>query len=80
MNRLVSETDPQYVVNCAAYTNVNKAEEEPDMAYKVNGDAPGYMANICKELNIPFIHISTDYVFGDNRKEGYVESVIILSH
>lgn len=73
VNRLVSETDPQYVVNCAAYTNVNKAEEEPDMAYKVNGDAPGYMANICKELNIPFIHISTDYVFGDNRKEGYVE-------
>lgn len=69
----VYESDAQYVVNCAAYTNVNMAEEQPEIAFKVNADAPKYMAKICKQLNIPFIHISTDYIFGDNKEDGYPE-------
>ena len=62
-----------FVVNCAAYTDVNGAEENPEIAFKVNADAPKYMAQACHHLNIPFIHISTDYVFGDNREKGYPE-------
>lgn len=65
--------NPHYVVNCAAYTNVEKAEDEKEVAFKVNADAPLYMAKVCKELNIPFVHISTDYVFGENKTDGYVE-------
>jgi len=62
-----------FVVNCAAYTDVNGAEENPEIAFKVNADAPKYMAQACHHLNIPFIHVSTDYVFGDNREKGYPE-------
>ena len=69
----VYESKAEYVVNCAAYTNVNMAEEQPELAFKVNANAPLYMAKICKQLKIPFIHISTDYVFGDNKEGGYVE-------
>jgi len=51
------------IVNCAAYTAVDKAEEEEELAYKVNRDAVRYMAELAKEKGISFIHISTDYVF-----------------
>jgi dTDP-4-dehydrorhamnose reductase len=54
---------PQFFINCAAYTAVDQAEKDRDQAYLVNGDAPGIMAQVCKEFNVPFIHISTDYVF-----------------
>lgn len=61
----VYEQAPDFVINCAAYTNVNKAESEPEIAYSVNAEAPKYMAEISKELRIPFIHVSTNEVFGD---------------
>ncbi|MFA5633946.1 MAG: dTDP-4-dehydrorhamnose reductase [Candidatus Dojkabacteria bacterium] len=70
---MVYEKKADYVVNCAAFTDVNAAEDNPKVAFRVNADAPEYMAKICKEQNIPFIHISTDYIFGDNREEGYKE-------
>jgi dTDP-4-dehydrorhamnose reductase len=70
---LVFETNPEYVVNCAAFTNVDLAEKEKELAFSVNAKAPKYMAKISKELEIPFIHVSTDYIFGENRKEGYTE-------
>jgi dTDP-4-dehydrorhamnose reductase len=73
VNKVVHESKADYVVNCAAYTDVNGAEENPKIAFEVNADAPKYMAEVCKELDIPFIHISTDYVFGDNKEEGYTE-------
>ncbi len=69
----IEEIKPDFVVNCAAYTNVEKAEEERDLAFKVNADAPKYMAYVCRDINIPFVHISTDYVFGDDKKDGYTE-------
>jgi dTDP-4-dehydrorhamnose reductase len=69
----IYESEVDYVVNCAAYTDVNGAEENSEIAFKVNGDAPGHMAQACHHLDIPFIHISTDYVFGDNREKGYPE-------
>ena len=54
---------PSAVINAAAWTAVDKAEEEETTATVVNGTAPGAMARACADLGIPFVHISTDYVF-----------------
>jgi len=54
---------PDVVINAAAYTAVDRAEEEPELAQTINGHAPGAMAQACADLGIPFLHISTDYVF-----------------
>jgi len=54
---------PSAVINAAAYTAVDAAESDEDTAGLVNGQSPGAMAAVCAALNIPFVHISTDYVF-----------------
>ena len=54
---------PRAVINAAAYTSVEKAEKEESLANTINGEAPGAMARTCADLNVPFVHISTDYVF-----------------
>jgi dTDP-4-dehydrorhamnose reductase len=54
---------PEAVINAAAFTAVDKAEEEEDLATTINGAAPAAMAAVCADLGIPFVHISTDYVF-----------------
>ena len=54
---------PKAVINAAAYTAVDHAENEEDLATIINGDAPTAMADICAALSIPLVHISTDYVF-----------------
>ena len=54
---------PDAVINAAAYTAVDKAECEENLANAINGDAPGVMACVCADLDIPLVHISTDYVF-----------------
>lgn len=54
---------PRAVINAAAYTAVDKAESEEPLAHVINGEAPGAMARACAELGIPFVQISTDYVF-----------------
>ncbi len=64
---------PQYCINCAAYTNVDKAEMEKDLAHIVNAEAVGAVAAICKEFNTRFIHISTDYVFDGTATSPYKE-------
>ena len=51
------------IVNAAAYTAVDEAEREPDVAMRINGDGAGYVAEIAAELGAPLIHLSTDYVF-----------------
>lgn len=60
---LIRAHRPQAVINAAAWTAVDKAETEEAAATVVNGDAPAAMAEACAALNIPFVHISTDYVF-----------------
>jgi len=55
--------EPDAVINAAAYTAVDQAEDEEAIATVINGDAPKAMAKACAELGIPFVHISTDYVF-----------------
>ena len=59
----ISNYKPEAVINAAAYTNVDKAEENEALATIINSDAPKAMAKACSNLDIPFIHISTDYVF-----------------
>jgi len=54
---------PAVVINAAAYTAVDRAETEEALATTINGEAPGAMAQACATLGIPFVHISTDYVF-----------------
>ena len=70
----IAELKPEIVINCAAYTNVDKAEEEQDAAYKINGYAVGNLAAVCKELDIPLVHFSTEYVFDGESERGYDES------
>ncbi|RME18390.1 MAG: NAD-dependent epimerase/dehydratase family protein [Alphaproteobacteria bacterium] len=60
---------PSAVINAAAYTAVDRAEEEEALAAQINGDAPAAMARACADLGIPLVHISTDYVFaGDGTR------------
>lgn len=59
----IREMRPAAVVNAAAYTAVDRAEDEEALATVINGEAPGAMARECAALGIPFVHISTDYVF-----------------
>src|SRR6187402_11510 len=65
---------PAYCINCAAYTAVDKAESEKDLAFLINGEAVGVLAAVCKEHNTKFIHISTDYVFNGEAAYPYTES------
>ena len=60
---------PDAVINAAAYTAVDQAEDEEAVATVINGDAPTAMAKACTELGIPFVHISTDYVFEGTGKD-----------
>ena len=64
---------PQYCINCAAYTAVDKAESEKELAFRINGEAVGVLAAVCKEYNCRFIHISTDYVFDGTASVPYKE-------
>jgi len=64
---------PLLLINCAAYTAVDKAESEPDAAFAANRDGPANLADECKKLGMPLIHISTDYVFNGKSKRPYKE-------
>jgi len=61
--RIIEASDTDAIINAAAYTAVDKAEAEAELAFKINGIAPTQMAKAAAETGIPFIHISTDYVF-----------------
>jgi dTDP-4-dehydrorhamnose reductase len=63
LERIFGKYKPAYVINCAAYTAVDKAESEVELAYKVNADGAGILALVCAEINCRYVHISTDFVF-----------------
>lgn len=69
IRKTMAEVQPDYVINCAAYTAVDKAESEKEEAFQINGTAVGLLAGACKKLDAKFIHISTDYVF-DGSSQG----------
>lgn len=65
---------PSAVINAAAYTGVDKAEGEENLATLINAQTPGAMARLCAELEIPFLHVSTDYVFDGGGDASRVET------
>lgn len=72
--RAMEAARPDAVVSAAAYTAVDKAESEPDLAFAVNGAGAGAVAQAAKALGVPLVHISTDYVFDGTLDRPYVES------
>jgi dTDP-4-dehydrorhamnose reductase len=64
---------PDVLINTAAYTAVDRAEAEPEVAFAVNRDGPSLLAAACREAGIPLIHISTDYVFNGSSRYPYRE-------
>jgi len=69
----VREVRPRVIVNAAAYTAVDRAESEPDIAMRVNADAPGVIARAARELDSLLVHYSTDYVFSGTAHRPYRE-------
>ena len=67
VSRYMKANHIDIVINCAAYTNVDKAEDDREAAFKVNAEAPGILAKACRVNKASLIHISTDYVFGKER-------------
>ncbi len=65
---------PDVIVSAAAYTQVDKAETDCDLAFAVNEDGPRALAKIARDLGLPLIHLSTDYVFDGTKGSAYVES------
>ncbi|WP_313737138.1 dTDP-4-dehydrorhamnose reductase [Sphingobium yanoikuyae] len=72
--RALEAAAPDVIVSAAAYTAVDKAETDSDLAHTVNGAGPGAVAQAAKALDVPLIHISTDYVFDGTLDRPYVES------
>ena len=73
IRQVIDQHQPNLIINPAAYTKVDQAEEEPELAFLINRDSPKVMAEKAREYNIPLIHFSTDYVFDGEKKEAYVE-------
>ena len=71
--RIIREISPEIIVNAAAFTAVDQAESEQEMAWKINAIAPGVMADEARRLNAQFIHYSTDYVFDGTKGIAYTE-------
>ena len=71
---VVHEHQPDLIINATAYTDVNKAESEVDLAMAINGMGPGILAEEAKKLNCALIHYSTDYVFDGTKDRPYIET------
>ncbi|PKO07304.1 MAG: dTDP-4-dehydrorhamnose reductase [Chloroflexi bacterium HGW-Chloroflexi-3] len=74
--KFVQEANPDLIYNAVAYTDVDKAELEPEKAMLINCHTPGEVANYCKKNKVPFIHFSTDYVFDGQKNDLYTEEDI----
>jgi len=73
LRELVRTVKPDIIINAAAYTNVDKAESEPELARAINAIGPGVLAEEAKKLNAVLVHYSTDYVFDGTKGSPYVE-------
>lgn len=74
VNAAVAEFKPSIIINAAAHTAVDKAEEEIDLSYAINRDGPKYLALAAQSVDAAILHISTDYVFEGNKAGEYVEA------
>lgn len=73
VNACIAELKPDVIINAAAYTAVDKAEQEPELAYAINRDGPANLARAAKTVGAAILHISTDYVFGGDASGSYRE-------
>ena len=73
IRQVIDKHQPDLIINPAAYTQVDKAEDEPELAFQINRDAPRVMAEKAREYDIPIIHFSTDYVFDGQKELPYTE-------
>lgn len=73
VEKAVADHAPDLLVNATAHTAVDKAESEVDLSFAVNRDGPGLMAAACEARGIPFVHVSTDYVFDGSKDGVYTE-------
>lgn len=74
IRQVVQEVKPDIIVSAGAYTAVDKAESEPELAIAVNGTGAGVLAEEAQQLGIPLIHVSTDYVFDGESSRPYLET------
>ena len=74
VRNFINTLKPAVCINCAAYTAVDKAESEKDLAFQINGEAVGVLAAVCKKHKTKFIHVSTDYVFNGDATYPYTEN------
>ena len=74
LRELVRSVKPDIIINAAAYTNVDKAESQPDLARAINATGPGVLAEEAKKLDAVLVHYSTDYVFDGTKGSPYVET------
>lgn len=77
VSRVIAAFEPKAVINCAAYTKVDRAEVEAVRAYEVNHFGAEVVASACQERGIPLVHVSTDYVFGGVARRPYDEDAQI---
>jgi dTDP-4-dehydrorhamnose reductase len=73
IKQVIDHHQPDLIINPAAYTKVDQAEDESALAFQINRDTPRVMAEKGREYNIPLIHFSTDYVFDGNKQGSYIE-------
>ena len=74
IRRVVQKIQPDFIINPAAYTAVDKAESEPDLAFAINAVAPQVLAEEAAKLNAALIHFSTDYVYDGKKAGAYIET------
>ncbi|MES2579214.1 MAG: dTDP-4-dehydrorhamnose reductase [Pseudomonadota bacterium] len=77
IRRVVQMIQPDLIINPAAYTAVDKAEIEPDLAYAINAIAPQVLAEEAAKLNVALIHFSTDYVYDGSKTSAYIETDVV---
>src|SRR5512136_1254381 len=74
IHKVVQECHPEVILNATAYTAVDKAESEPELAEAINGKGPGMLADEARKLKAVLIHYSTDYVFDGTKNTPYGET------
>lgn len=74
LEKIVADKGITAIINAAAYTAVDRAESEPELAKRINEDGPAALAKLCSRFDIPLLHVSTDYVFDGNQQTPYLET------
>ncbi len=74
VDKQIEEIKPDYLINCAAYTAVDKAETDASLAFAINSEAVRNLAEACTRNNVRFVHVSTDYVFDGKATQPYKET------